>query len=343
MGLEFHHISHAYGRAPALHDVSLTAAPGEITCLLGPSGCGKTTLLRLAAGLLPLQAGEIHLDGMPLARPGHDPAPEDRPVGLVFQEGALFPHLTVADNIGFGVADKAERDPRVTDLLDRIGLPAFGGRYPHTLSGGQQQRVALARALAPAPRVLLLDEPFANIDIQRRRALREETRHVLKQAGGIAILVTHDPEEALEMADQIAVLEEGCLVQAGRPGDLYDNPATLGVASLIGDALPLSAQVGPQGVETPFGVWPRACLHGDLPPGPVSLAIRAAALTLVPDTGGYPVTDLRVIGDHQRVTVSAPCGTLLVAHQPREATFTPGTPVRVQPHDGAIFAFPAEQ
>ena len=227
MGLEFQDIHHRYGSVDALSGISLSVEQGEILCLLGQSGCGKSTLLNLTAGNLALQRGKIRLDGEVLVSPNHNPPPEQRPVGLVFQEGALFPHLTVAQNIGFGVTDKQRRGAVVDELLEQIGLDGFGDRFPHSLSGGQQQRVAVARALAPEPAILLMDEPFASIDIMLRRRLREEIRQILKARHCISILVTHDPEEAIETADQIAVMESGVISQLGTAEDLYNEPTSL--------------------------------------------------------------------------------------------------------------------
>ncbi|MCG8440779.1 MAG: ABC transporter ATP-binding protein [Caulobacterales bacterium] len=341
MSLQFRHLHHAYGGEPVLQDVSLTAGAGEITCLLGPSGCGKTTLLRVAAGIAPVQKGEIWLDGALLAAPGQNPAPERRPVGLVFQEGALFPHLTVQQNVAFGLNGATdERARRVSALLDQVGLAGFESRHPHTLSGGQQQRVALARALAPAPRALLLDEPFASLDMQLRRRLREETRRILKASGGVTILVTHDPDEALEMADRIAVLEEGRIVQAGEPDALYDQPATPGVASLIGEARPVYALIDATSVETPFGRWPSSCLANGAGIGEARLMVRPHAVEIAVGDGGGVVTDVRGRGQSRRITVEGPGGESVHVDQPRDAAVAVGDRVLVAPRRSSIFAFP---
>ena len=297
MSLEFRAIAHAYDGAPVLSDLSLQAASGETLCLLGPSGCGKTTLLRLAAGLTPVQAGEIWLGGETLASRSVNPPPEARPVGLVFQEGALFPHLTVADNVGFALnGGTDQRSTIVSGLLDRVGLAGFDARYPHTLSGGQQQRVALARALAAEPRVMLLDEPFASIDITLRRQLREDMRLVLKEAGVITILVTHDPDEALDMADRIAVLEQGRVAQVGLPEALFDAPASPGVAALIGGAQHVSANISDTGVRTPFGELSLSAIRGEAPRGDALLMVRPAAGALGPG-GQCRVADVRSTGE----------------------------------------------
>jgi len=237
VSLEFRHIAYAYGHGAsetrALEDISLTAQAGEITCLLGASGCGKSTLLNLAAGLLKVQSGSIHLGGELLADSHTNPPPEDRPVGLVFQDGALFPHMTIAKNIGFGLP-KSEQSA-VEGWLELVGLPGLGGRYPHELSGGQQQRAALARAMAPGPQALLMDEPFASVDIVRRRKLRRECRELLRKRGATVLLVTHDPEEALDIADKIAVMDAGMILQFGTPEELRTAPASDDVAAFFDD------------------------------------------------------------------------------------------------------------
>ncbi len=217
----------------ALEDVSLTAQEGEITCLLGASGCGKSTLLGLAAGLLPVQHGSIHLGGDLLADSATNPPPEERPVGLVFQDGALFPHMTIARNVGFGL-NRSEQGT-VDGWLDMVGLAGLGERYPHELSGGQQQRAALARAMAPGPKALLMDEPFASVDIVLRRRLRRDCRRLLCEQGATVVLVTHDPEEALDIADRIAVMDAGRIVQFGTPDRLRTEPDSDVVAAFFED------------------------------------------------------------------------------------------------------------
>lgn len=256
MALRFSNISHQYGSQSVLNGVDLIALPGEITCLLGPSGGGKSTLLYLAAGLEPLQQGEIWLDNKLLAKPKHEPAPEKRPIGLMFQNNALFPNMTVADNILFGLGRRhnARHHALVDQLLHEVGLENYAKRYPHTLSGGQQQRVALARALAPQPKVLLMDEPYASIDVTRRRVLRESARHTLKHSNTATILVTHDPIEAMEMADKIAVLDKGQIVQFGTPQDLFEQPNNATVASMFGDAQTFSGVITDYGLQTDFGI-----------------------------------------------------------------------------------------
>lgn len=255
MALSFKNISYAYGDTPVLHNLSFEAKPGEITCLLGPSGGGKSTLLRLAAGIETVQAGRVEVDGELIASESFFLPPEKRPVGLMFQENALFPHMTIAQNVGFGLnqLSAADSSKRIAELLAMVGLSDFGTRYPHALSGGQQQRVALVRSLAPQPRVLLMDEPYASIDITLRRSLREAARHTLKHTETTSVMVTHDPPEAMEMADTIAVLDAGKIVQVGSPQTLYEQPAAATVAALFGDAQRIDAQRDGTTLKTLYG------------------------------------------------------------------------------------------
>ncbi len=344
LALEFIDISHAYGGRPAVSDVSFVAETGDITCLLGPSGCGKTTLLRLAAGLIDLQQGELRLDGGALATPGNAPPPEARDIGLVFQEGALFPHMTVARNVGFGLEMRPDKAAVIEGVLRQLGLEDYGERYPHTLSGGQQQRVALGRALAPAPRVLLLDEPFANLDILRRRALRQETRRALKARESIAILVTHDPDEAMEVADRIAVMENGRIVQTGAPAEIYDAPASIGVGAMFGGGASVRGRWQAGGVETPFGLWAPECVAGAAPvSAALDLLVRPDAVDVSPvSEGEVRVEDVRLAGAAQKLLVGAPTGERLWAQAPREAPFAVGDSVKVSAKPGAVFAFAGE-
>ncbi|MBV6273658.1 ABC transporter ATP-binding protein [Alcaligenaceae bacterium CGII-47] len=237
--LELDHICLSYpaqkGTQAVVCDLSLTLAEGQIACLLGASGCGKTTVLRAIAGFEPLDRGEIRLAGRALSRPGMQIDPEHRQVGMMFQDYALFPHLTVAQNISFGLrrVNAAQRTHRVDDLLEMVDLGALAQRYPHQLSGGQQQRVALARALAPEPSLLLLDEPFSNLDIDARERLAFEVRDILKAAGRTALLVTHNQAEAFAIADQVGIMQHHTLVQWDTPYALHQNPATPEIAAFI--------------------------------------------------------------------------------------------------------------
>ena len=223
--LQLDHIAVAYGRRAVVENFSFDPPCGTVGCLLGPSGCGKTTVLRAIAGFEPLSAGQVRLGGEVISSAHHLMPPEQRRIGMVFQDHALFPHLTVAANVAFGLRGQPGAALRVQQMLDTVGLGAAGGRYPHQLSGGQQQRVALARALAPSPRLLLLDEPFSNLDIELRERLGTELRALLRAAGTTALLVTHDQHEAFAIADQIGVMSEGRIQQWDSAYRLYHEPA----------------------------------------------------------------------------------------------------------------------
>lgn len=250
-------ISVTYDRVSVIGNLSLELKPQELGCLLGPSGCGKSTLLRAIAGFQPLHAGEIWLDNRLLSSTSQSLIPESRGVGMVFQDIALFPHLTVAENIGFGLStwSEASRLDRVTELLQLIGLPGLDARYPHELSGGQQQRVALARAMAPKPSLLLLDEPFSGLDTELRARLASEVRTILKSDGICSLLVTHDQREAFDFADRIAVIHEGTICQFDTPYNLYHEPRTPFVAHFVGPGEIVNATVvAPRSVDSPLGI-----------------------------------------------------------------------------------------
>jgi iron(III) transport system ATP-binding protein len=337
LSLEFRHIAHAYGQVEALRSISFTAPAGEITCLLGASGCGKSTLLNLAAGLLKVQQGEVYLDGGLLANSRTNPPPEHRPVGLVFQDGALFPHMTVAANVGFGLP--RERRGEVAGWLDQVGLAGLGGRYPHQLSGGQQQRAALARAMAPGPQVLLMDEPFASVDIVLRRKLRRDCRLLLRARGTTAVLVTHDPAEALDIADHIAVMEGGRIVQFGTPDELHNSPASASVGAIFSGAQIVTGRRSADGFVTAFGVWPLVCLAGDAPDSVAAdLLVHADRLQLVADEAGLPVSDLHPLGAATRVLLQAPDGSQIMVET--AVPVSAGQPYRIVPEPGSLRAFP---
>jgi iron(III) transport system ATP-binding protein len=243
--LTLDHVSHAYGRQPVVDDLSFTLADGEIGCLLGASGCGKTTVLRLVAGFEQPTAGAVRLREETVGAPGRHVPPEKRRIGMVFQDYALFPHLTVAANIGFGLAEKSAPAGRrrIEEMLELVGLQGQGGKYPHELSGGQQQRVALARALAPHPWLLLLDEPFSNLDVALRERLSQEVREIIKRSGTTAILVTHDQHEAFAVADTVGIMHRGRIEQWDTPYNLYHRPATRYVADFVGQGVFLPGEV----------------------------------------------------------------------------------------------------
>ena len=244
MLLEVENLRHAYGEQEVVRGLSFSLARGAIGCLLGPSGCGKTTVLRCIAGFEGIREGEIRLAGKVVSGPGVMLPPERRRIGMVFQDYALFPHLSVAGNIAFGLhaAPAAERAARVQQLAKLVGLSAALDKFPHEISGGQQQRVALARALAPRPELLLLDEPFSNLDVDLRERLSLEVRDIIKASGATAILVTHDQQEAFAMADEIGVLHQGRIQQWDNPYNLYHRPANRFVADFVGQGVFLPAK-----------------------------------------------------------------------------------------------------
>ncbi len=322
----------------ALEDISFVAPAGEITCLLGASGCGKSTLLGLAAGLLKVQQGEVAVAGEVLADPRRNPPPEARPVGLVFQDGALFPHMTLRANVAFGMT--RARQGEADMWLARVGLAGMGGRYPHELSGGQQQRAALARAMAPGPQVLLMDEPFASVDIVLRRALRRECRILLREAGTTVVLVTHDPAEALDVADRIAVMEAGRIVQFGTPLELHEAPATAAVGAIFSGAQVVPGMVAEEGLDTAFGLWPFASLSGDLPEEAEQLDLLVQADRLVPvaDVRGGRVRDVHLLGPRSRVLLEGADGAAITVE-----TALPVDPEKtysVLPDPESVRAFP---
>ncbi len=289
-GLHVIGVSHAYGDNQVLDNASLIIPAGELVCLLGPSGSGKTTLMRLAAGLERLRHGKILIDDEIVADPGMHVPPEHRGIGLMFQDYALFPHLSIIDNVTFGLAgqpkDKARR--RAMDILGQVGMTGHAESHPHMLSGGQQQRIALARALAPEPKLLLLDEPFSGLDTNMRGQIREQTLNVLKQSGVATLMVTHDPEEAMFMADRIKILgENGKILQAGRPHEIYYHPEHEFVAKLFGLMNRFEGVVKGGSVEIPLGKIRAEGLGEGLD---VEVLVRPEGVTLESDSEtGTPV------------------------------------------------------
>jgi len=262
--LELDGVTKRYGTETAVSDLTLSVRDGELLTLLGPSGCGKTTTLRMLAGLERPSEGVISLADEEVAGPSTFVEAESRGVGIVFQDFALFPHLSVRENVAFGLTDRDDdaADERVDDLLDLVDMPGMGDRSPDQLSGGQQQRVALARSLAPEPDILLLDEPFSNLDVRLRVEMREEVRRILKEAGVTAVSVTHDQEEALSISDRVAVLDDGQIEQVGDPEAVFEHPESRFVASFLGQAGFLSARVGTGTVDTSIGSYDRSLLQG---------------------------------------------------------------------------------
>ena len=329
-------LSKRFGDVRAADAISFDAERGAFLALLGPSGCGKTTTLRLIAGFERPDSGRIAVGGRVVAAPGTFVPPERRQVGMVFQDYALFPHLDVARNVGYGLSGRAGRADRVREMLELVGLAELGARMPHELSGGQQQRVALARALAPKPEVLLLDEPFSNLDAALRARVRAEVREILRTAGATAIFVTHDREEALSLADRVAVLWQGRLIQIARPDELYRRPASPEVAAFIGDADLFPGRASGGSVACELGTLP-VC-----PPahGPVHVLIRPESVRLAatPD-GSAVVTAHEFYGHDQVVVVRLASGRRLRARLGPRENFHPGDYVEVGV-EGPVSTFP---
>jgi iron(III) transport system ATP-binding protein len=272
----------AFGTTPVLRAVDLRVAPGAVVALLGPSGCGKTTLLRSIAGLERLDGGEVRIADRVVSGPGVHVPPERRRVGMVFQDWALFPHMTVAQNVGYGLPPRERKGPRVDAALAMVGLAGLGDRSPGTLSGGQQQRVALARALAPQPGVLLLDEPFSNLDSTLRVQVRTEVHQLLAGLEVTTVFVTHDQEEAFVLGDEVAVMQGGRIVQQAPPAALYARPATAWVATFVGDANLVDGTASGDVAATAVG---SVALEPGTPDGPVRVVVRPEEIRLAPLDG----------------------------------------------------------
>jgi iron(III) transport system ATP-binding protein len=341
-------VEKSYGVTPVLRGVSLAVPAGSLTAILGASGAGKTTLLRVIAGFEAADAGTVQLDGQVVdgGRLRGRVPPERRHIGFVPQDGALFPHLTVHGNVAFGLPRSARRGPAADELLELVGLSSFGDRYPHELSGGQQQRVAIARALAPRPRLVLLDEPFASLDANLRAAVRAEVLGALRAVGTTAVLVTHDQDEALSVADYVAVLRDGVITQAGPPREVYSAPADPWTAGFLGTANLLPGTVDATGVRTALGRHePRHA--GQLPDaGEVTVLIRPEQIALHPVSAAAPaltgkVAETRYHGHDALIVVDvAEAGLLQVralgAEQP-----APGDEVAIEV-SGPVTAWPGE-
>jgi iron(III) transport system ATP-binding protein len=341
-GLWVKGLRHAYGQRRVVEDVSLVVLPGEVHCLVGPSGCGKTTILRLIAGLEPLQGGRIAIDGRVVAEPGYGVAPEGRRVGLMFQDFALFPHLSVLDNVAFGLRGMAGkgRKRRARELLAQVEMSGHAESYPHMLSGGEQQRVALARALAPRPCLLLLDEPFSSLDATLREQVREDAIAVLRRAGTPVLMVTHEADEAVRVGDQIHVMLDGRIVQSGTPAQLYARPTSPFVASFFGPLNRFKGWVVAGAVSTPLGPLEVA----DLPDGtPVDVLIRPEALRLLRDGGAAPsrfrVQRIRDLGTNRLLQLELPDGPPLSVRLTSIAEFVEGETVAVEVDPSQVYVY----
>ena len=342
--LTFEGVERRYGETMALAGVDLDIAPGEVVCLLGPSGCGKTTLLRIAAGIERPSAGRVLINEREVAGPSRFVPPEARGVGLMFQDFALFPHLTILGNVAFGLKglpkDEARREALAA--LHRVGLDQLADDYPHILSGGQQQRVALARALVPRPAVMLMDEPFSGLDVQLRDAMQEETLALLHETRATCVVVTHAPEEAMRIGNRIAVMRAGRLVQAGRAEDLYHQPADLFVARLFSEINEITYRVAGGRIATPIGALAAPGLaEGET----VTLCIRERGITLTPQGAGLAgrVRDVKFLGDVARLEVGVEGFDDPLKVRVREMEgWMPGAEVRVAIDPARVLLFPAE-
>ncbi|MFF0446729.1 ABC transporter ATP-binding protein [Streptomyces sp. NPDC004609] len=351
-GLRVSALTTSYGHGVrVLDDLALDVPDGELAAVLGPSGCGKTTLLRVIAGFVAPDAGEVVVGGRTVSGPGVHVPPERRGVGIVAQEGALFPHLSVARNVAFGLvgAGRAERRSRTAEMLELVGLGDYGDRMPHELSGGQQQRVALARALAPRPALVLLDEPFNALDSGLRAGLRADIRSALRAAGATALLVTHDQEEALSSADRVAVIRDGRVAQSGTPQELYARPADPWVASFVGEAVLLAGTADGGRAVTALGAVPLADGPGPAA-GSGTVVLRPEQLRLVSptyadapaatDSARGRVTEVRFHGHDALVTVDVTGVGAVTVRTTGGAGVAPGDETTVRITGEATFHLP---
>jgi iron(III) transport system ATP-binding protein len=330
--IELQALTKRFGAVAAVDGVTLSVDRGEFVALLGPSGCGKTTLLRLIAGFERPDEGSVTLGGRPVAGCAWVP-PERRGVAMVFQDYALFPHLNVAENVAFGI-DRRIRGTRVPEVLDLVGLRGLERRYTHELSGGQQQRVALARALAPEPRIVLLDEPWSNIDPLRRSAMRDELAAILRRARVTVLLVTHDREEAFAVADRIALMHDGRLEQVGTPEDVYYEPSSRWAAEFVGASNLVAGRVVAGAVETALGRFTAVGVNGS---PTVEVLVRPELLQLVPDHAGAGKVVSREFRGHDifyRVRLED--GTILCSQRPSTEDLPVGARVLLRPLQGRI-------
>ncbi len=331
-------VTRRFGHVAAVDRAELTVERGELLAMLGPSGCGKTTALRLVAGFERPDEGVIRVDGKVVAAQGAWTPPERRQVGMVFQDYALFPHLDVKGNVAYGLPRAACRNGRVDDLLELVGLAGMADRYPHELSGGQQQRVAVARTLAPEPAVVLLDEPWSSIDHLLRTSMREELSGILRRAGVTVVLVTHDREEAFALADRVALMHEGRIVQAGRPEEIYFEPATRWAAEFAGEANFVPGTLAEGVVETALGRF--AALNDSGARGAVEALVRPELVAPVCDPAGVDEVVERSFRGHDvfyRLRLAD--GRVLCAQRPSNEVVGVGDRVRVTVHQRAVAVF----
>ena len=347
--IKFKDISHAYGQTPSIYDIDLEVPHGQVVSLLGPSGCGKSTILRLAAGLESPLKGEIYLDDRLIASPNLHTRPEDRGIGFVFQDYALFPHMSVTDNIIYSLKGQNRLDMsasmlegKVKDALNHVDLADYADAMPHELSGGQQQRVALARALAPEPKLILLDEPYSGLDSRLRERIRDDMLHILKELEASVLMVTHDSEEAMFMSDHILVMRDGRIEQTGRPIDLYCRPKNAFVAEFFGEVNRFDGMIIGNTFTTPFGNYQfRNAKDGD----DASMVIRHEGLVVRND--GEPnaeIVETRLLGRytfiHLSMTLKNGEDLHLHARIPGLNMFAPGDRVSLTIDESQTFIFP---
>ena len=334
LAIEATGLSKTFGEVAALAGFDIAVEVGQTLTLLGPSGCGKTTALRVIAGFEHPDAGQVSVGDLPVAGPGLHVPPERRRVGMVFQDYALFPHMSVAANVSYGLAKRERRDStRVAEVLELVGLSGTEKRLPHELSGGQQQRVALARALAPRPAVILLDEPFSNLDASLRQRVRRELKEILQEARATALFVTHDQEEALSLSDLVAVMREGRVVQVATPPDLYRAPSDPWVAGFLGDADFVPATAGHGQVETAIGTF--ATEHD----GKVLVMFRPERVLVTPHPDGEAVVASReYFGHDQLVTIVLADGSRIRSRLGPAPDLRPGERVAVKIEEATTFS-----
>lgn len=299
--LRIENVTRHFGSVAALDGVSFEIAPGEIVCLVGHSGCGKSTLLRAISGVEHIDGGAVVLAGTTVSSADAFVEPENRNIGFMFQDYALFPHLTARQNIGFGLRNMNRKDvaARVDDIISRLGIEALAERYPHMLSGGEQQRIALARALAPQPRILLMDEPFSNLDRGLRDTIRRETLALLRQLGTTAIIVTHDPEEALAIGDKVVLMHKGKVIESGTGDAIYSFPQTAYAAAFFSQVNRIPARRSGDWLDSALGRFPAPCGSS----GPVQLFIRPQALALTKNGTAATVRGRVLLGEIEEVTL----------------------------------------
>jgi iron(III) transport system ATP-binding protein len=345
--LELDRISHAYGRREVVRGLSLSLGRGVIGCLLGPSGCGKTTVLRAVAGFERITEGSIRLAGVEVAGAGVHLPPERRRIGMVFQEHALFPHLSVAGNVGFALRElpAARRAARVQELLAQVGLDGRGGEFPDQLSGGQQQRVALARALAPSPDLLLLDEPFSSLDADLRERLAVEVGAIIRRAGITAVLVTHDQREAFAMADEIGVMHEGRIAQWGTSEALYLRPASRLVADFVGEGVFLPGELRGAELVLELGRFPASAPAGPgRPGGRVLVLLRPSDVVHDERSPTRAEVVQKAFRGHESLyRLRLESGRELLALLPSHHAYAPGERIGVRVTAGALSWFPEEE